>query len=177
MILVHLVYLTVLDVLWYSNDLRVTNLRCKSWLILYHLSQINDACKLSVCGKLKNTHTFLGHKKHSCLNLVIFDFRAFWCCCNSLINASSVFPAVISLSSGAVCPLPVLAHVLVPLLLPSSLRGALLCNARCIRCIFIPHYFSPHRPLLERGDAAIWKKGLTLCCELRCLIFCLDMLW
>lgn len=38
---------------------------------------------------------------------------------------------------------------------PSSLRGALLCNARCIRCIFIPHYFTPQRPLLETGDAAI----------------------
>lgn len=75
-----------------------------------------------------------------------------------------VFPAVISLSSGAVCPLPVLVRVLVPLLLPSSLRGALLCNVRCIRCIFIPHYFTPQRPLLETGDAAIWKKGLTLCC-------------
>ncbi len=75
-----------------------------------------------------------------------------------------VFPAVISLTSEAVCPLPVLVHVLVPLLLPCSLRGALLCNARCIRCIFIPHYFTPQRPLLETGDAAIRKKGLTLCC-------------
>lgn len=75
-----------------------------------------------------------------------------------------VFPALISLSWEEVCPLPVLVCILVPLLLPCSLRGALLCNARCIRCIFIPHYFTPQRPLLETGDAAIWKKGLTLCC-------------
>lgn len=71
------------------------------------------------------------------------------------LDASSGFPAVISLSSEALCPLPVLVHVPVALLLPCSLRGALLCNARCIRCIFIPHYFTPQRPLLETGDAAI----------------------
>lgn len=73
-----------------------------------------------------------------------------------------VLPAVISVSWEAVCPLPVL--VLLPLLLPCWLRGALLCNARCIRCIFIRHYFTPQRPSLETGDAAIWKRGLTLCC-------------
>lgn len=89
-------------------------------------------------------------------------FFYFWDLWNSFINASSVFSC--SLSCGAVCPLPVLAHILVPLLLPRLLRGALLCNARCIRCIFIPHYFTPHRALLETGDAAIWKKALTLCC-------------
>lgn len=112
---------------------------------------------------LKKTYSSFRHKKHSCcLNLAIFDFRDLWHRWNSFINASSVFSC--SLSSGASCPLPVLAHVLVPLLLPCSLRGALLCNARCIRCIFIPHYFTPHRALLETGDAAIWKKGLTLCC-------------
>ena len=45
-------------------------------------------------------------------------------------------------------------RVLVPLPMPRQLRGALVCNARCIRCIFTPHYFTPQRPLLETGDAA-----------------------
>lgn len=66
-----------------------------------------------------------------------------------------VSPSLIDVSLSPLCPLPVLVHVPPPLLSPSSLRGALLCNASCIRCIFIPHYFTPQRPLLEIGDAPI----------------------
>lgn len=115
-----------------------------------------------VLKKNKKTYSFFRNEKHGCcLNLAFFSLN-FWDLWNSFINASSLFSC--SLSCGAVCPLSVLAHIPVPLLLPRLLRGALLCNARCIRCIFIPHYFTPHRALLETGDAAIWKKALTLCC-------------
>lgn len=68
-----------------------------------------------------------------------------------------VFSAVISLSSDPVCPLPVLVHLTLPLLLPCSLRGALLCNARCIRCIFIPHYFTPSKAFA--GHKRCWNQN------------------